>query len=145
MQLIDLWRPQGSSNPCYRRERVVTGYPQPISARACCFAEPSVGSASDSRRPTSGLSRRPVSLPRTDARTTAVGGCPSCVRRCSVWELQLQLDRLEARLPAQVIHQWIDSQGRQPRIAQTHRLLKPVQCRFVVAPLGVNLGVLISR
>src|SRR6516162_9980095 len=78
---------------------------------------------------------------RADARTTAVRRCPYGVKRCSVWELQFALDRLEARL----IAQWVEQRGGletlQAGSTQALGCFEPLQGLRGISPLRVDHGV----
>src|SRR6516164_10491601 len=64
-------------------------------------------------------------LPKADTRMTLSGSVLPMFRRRSIWELQFSLDRLEARLLAQRIHERVGLEVLEVRIAQPDRGVEP--------------------
>src|SRR5262249_34634304 len=59
-------------------------------------------------------------------------------------KLQRPLDRLEARLLAQRIEQWVGLHVHEPRVTQARRGLEPCERLGAIAPLRVDLSVLVG-
>jgi hypothetical protein len=69
-------------------------------------------------------------------------GPPACNDRShSVGEFELTLDRLEARLFAQGVHERVVLQLHQPRVAQSQGRFQPLEGLGGVTPLRVDPGV----
>ena len=86
-------------------------------------------------------------LDHVDFRTAAVRTRRKTTRSAplhSIWKPQLPLDRLEARLLAQRVHEGIGSYVYQAWVTRPQRRLEPFECLRPITPLRLDRRVLIG-